>query len=54
MPSPQPSSARLNGGEASSVSGNDANTRANAAIAAQRRSQCLIADLFVCRHLSER
>jgi hypothetical protein len=41
MPSPQPSSARLVAGEASSVSGNDANTTAIAAIAARR----LIADL---------
>jgi hypothetical protein len=47
MPAPHPSSALLSAGEASPDSGNDAHTRANEDIAAQRRSQYLIADLFV-------
>jgi hypothetical protein len=41
------SSARLMAGAASAVSGNNANARANAAIALRRLRKFLIADLFL-------
>jgi hypothetical protein len=53
MPAPQYGAARLIAGEASPVSGSDANTTANAVLAAQRRTQCLIADLYFLSSASE-